>query len=158
MRKNRAVVPMNRRLSMPDAVLTPVEREVVKASAKKLSDYLHEMLVQDWRRKVATIRDVNTTIWRVLDEDLPEGPYTLDVFSTKAQPVYDHVHTTYGDNGESDHDSGLVPQCQQGARGEVGAQFDVNRIADDVVTGVRVDPSFAAHVSRQLQSTDDSKN
>lgn len=91
-------------LTQPDPVLTDEERETVKASAKALLEHLHEKLVQDWRRKVATTNDVNSTIRRVLDEGLPEGPYTLDIFTTKVQLVYDHVLTAYGDNGESAYD------------------------------------------------------
>ena len=59
-------------LTQPDPVLTAEERETVKASAKKLLAHLHEKLVQDWRRKVATTNDVNSTIRRVLDGE-PAG-------------------------------------------------------------------------------------
>lgn len=145
-------------LTEPDPVLTVEERETVKASAKTLLEHLHEKLVQDWRRKVATTHDVNSTIRHVLDEALPAGPYTLDVFSTKVQLVYDHVLTAYGDDGESAYDPGSELQRRRDVLGETGGHIDVNRIADDVVARIRVDPSFAAHVARQLQSTDDSKN
>ena len=63
-------------LTQPDPVLTDEERETVKASAKQLLAHLHEKLVQDWRRKVDVTNDVNSTIRRVLDEGLPEAPYT----------------------------------------------------------------------------------
>ena len=80
-------------LTQPDPVLTADEHETVKASAKSLLEHLHEKLVQDWRRKVATTNDVNSTIRRVFDEGLPEEPYTPDIFFTKVQLVFDHVLT-----------------------------------------------------------------
>ena len=88
-------------LTQPDPVLSEDERETVKASAKKLLEHLHEKLVQDWRRKVDVMNDVDSTIRRVLDQELPETPYTLDIFSSKVRLVFDHVLTAYGDDGES---------------------------------------------------------
>ena len=38
-------------LTKPEPVLTDDEREVVKASAKRLLAHLHDKLVLDWRRK-----------------------------------------------------------------------------------------------------------
>lgn len=88
-------------LTKPDPVLTTEERERVQASAKTLLEHLHEKLVQDWRRKVDVMNDVNSTIRRVLDSSLPETPYTIDIFREKVQLVYDHVLSAYGDDGES---------------------------------------------------------
>src|SRR5690606_16268357 len=87
-------------LTQPDPVLTADERETVKASARQLLKHLHDKLIQDWRTKVAATNDVNSTIRRVLDQGLPEAPYTLDVFTSKVQLVFDHVLTVYGDKGE----------------------------------------------------------
>ena len=44
--------------------------------------------------------DVDSTIRSVLDASLPD-PYTVEIFKTKVQLVYDHVLSAYGDNGES---------------------------------------------------------
>ena len=137
-------------LTQPDPVLTDEERETVKASAKKLLDHLHEKLVQDWRRKVATTNDINSTIRRVLDESLPETPYTVDIFHTKVQLVFDHVLTAYGDNGESAYDPRPDYQFPQGVKVEYTGPLDVNKIADDVVARIHADPEFAAHVAAQL--------
>ncbi len=41
-------------LTKPDPVLDEAQREVVKASAKRLLVHLHDKLVLDWRRKAAT--------------------------------------------------------------------------------------------------------
>ena len=88
-------------LTKPEPMLTDAERELVKASAKRLLAHLHDKLVLDWRRKAATTADVRTTIRDVLDADLPADPYPPDVFDTKVQAVFDHVITAYGDDGSS---------------------------------------------------------
>ena len=140
-------------LTQPDPVLTNEERETVKASAKELLAHLHEKLVQDWRRKVDVTNDVNSTIRRILDEGLPQEPYTPDIFTAKVQLVFDHVLTAYGDNGESAYDSRIDIQRPQGLDVELAGPLDVNQIADDVVARIHSDPDFAAQVARQLRGS-----
>ncbi|WP_457207198.1 type I restriction endonuclease subunit R [Nocardioides sp. P5_C9_2] len=138
-------------LTQPDPVLTGEERETVKASAKKLLEHLHDKLVQDWRRKVDVKNDVDSTIRRVLDQGLPETPYTVDIFTSKVQLVMDHVLTAYGDNGESAYDGRVDVQFPQDLPAEFSGPIDVNRIADDVVARIHADPDFARHVAEQLE-------
>jgi type I restriction enzyme R subunit len=139
-------------LTQPDPVLNDDERQRVKASAKKLLEHLHEKLVQDWRRKIDVMSDVNSTIRRVLDEVLPE-PYTVDIFQTKVQLVYDHELSAYGDNGESAYTPrGDFTHARDVAVERTG-HLDVNRIADDIVRRILADPKFAAQVAQQLQAT-----
>jgi type I restriction enzyme R subunit len=137
-------------LCQPDPVLTDEERETVKASAKTLLEHLHDKLVQDWRRKVATTNDVNSTIRRVLDEGLPEAPYTPDIFTAKVQLVFDHILTAYGDNGESAYEPRSDYQFPEDVKIERSGPLDVNKIADDVVARILADPAFAAQVAQQL--------
>lgn len=112
-------------------MLTDEERETVKASAKQLLSHLHEKLVQDWRRKVDVTKRRQSTIRRVLDEGLPQEPYTPDIFTV--QLVFDHVLTAHGDNGESAYDSRIDIQRPMGLDGELAGHLNVNQIADDVV-------------------------
>nr|WP_268952472.1 type I restriction endonuclease subunit R [Mycolicibacterium septicum] len=140
-------------LTQPDPVLTSEERETVKGSAKKLLEHLHEKLVQDWRRKVATTNDVNSTIRRVLDVSLPQTPYTVDIFSTKVQLVYDHILAAYGDNGESAYDTHPDYQIPD-VGGDFTGPIDVDKIADDVVARIHTDPVFATQVAAQLGAND----
>jgi type I restriction enzyme R subunit len=142
-------------LTQPDPVLTAEERESVKASAKTLLEHLHEKLVQDWRRKVATTNDVNSTIRRVLDQSLPETPYTVDIFQSKVQLVFDHVLTAYGDNGESAYESRPDLHPSRGVAVDFAGPIDVNQIADDVVARIHADPAFAADVAQQLLASTD---
>ncbi len=80
-------------LTKPEPVLTDDEREIVKESAKKLLEHLHEKLVLDWRRKAAATAGVRTTIKDVLDADLPADPYPPELFDAKVAAVFDHVLT-----------------------------------------------------------------
>lgn len=142
-------------LTQPDPVLTAGEREIVKASAKTLLEHLHEKLVQDWRRKVATTNNVNSTIRHVLDQSLPEKPYTVDIFQAKVQLVFDHVLAAYDDNGGSAYS----PRVDFSFLGtnvavEYDGPIDVNKIADDVVARIHADPQFAAYVAAQLDAVD----
>ncbi len=137
-------------LTQPDPVLNDDERQRVKASAKKLLEHLHEKLVQDWRRKVDVMNDVNSTIRRVLDEGLPD-PYTVELFQTKVQLVFDHVLTAYGDHGESAYTARMDVNYPEVMLGGYVGPIDVNKIADDVVARILADPAFAAQVAQQLQ-------
>jgi type I restriction enzyme R subunit len=130
----------------------------VRASAKSLLEHLHEKLVQDWRRKVDVTNDVDSTIRRVLDAGLPEAPYTPDIFNTKVQLVFDHVLTSYGDNGESVYDRPrLEPSFPADLSVGLDGPLDVEKIADDVVARIHADPTFAAHVAAQLRAGSDGK-
>jgi len=139
-------------LTKPDPVLTPVDLETVKRSAKKLLAHLHDKLVLDWRRKADASADVLVTIRRSLDEDLPADPYPPEVFDAKVQMVYDHVLAAYQDDGSSvfvetkpSHDLGpYVPIPAM--------KMDVDRISDAVVARIRTDPDFAARVAADLDA------
>ena len=139
-------------LTQPDPILTPDEETLVKTSARRLLDNLHEKLVQDWRRKVSATNDVNSTIRRVLDEGLPESPYTTDIFTKKVQLVFDHILSAYGDNGETAYDFRPDVAFPPEVPADISGPVDVNKIADDVVARIRVDPDFAAQVAHQLRT------
>jgi type I restriction enzyme R subunit len=134
-------------LTKPDPVLDDAQREVVKASAKRLLAHLHEKLVLDWRRKAATVASVRTEIRDVLDADLPADPYPPELFDAKVQAVFDHVVTAYGDDETSVYESVPSPVSGQTA---VAAPLDLAAIADEVVERIRVDAEFASLVAAQL--------
>src|SRR5699024_11824137 len=69
---------------------------------------------------------------RVLDQELPETPYTLDIFSSKVLLVFDHVLTAYGDDGESAYTPRIDfqwPAQSEEYDGPDGPR-DVDKIAD----------------------------
>lgn len=138
-------------LTKPDPVLTGEEREKVKASAKKLIEHLHDKLVQDWRLKVATTNEVNSTIRSILDEDLPHSPYTPDVFNAKVQLIFDHVLSAYEDRDTNAYTERPHYTRTVGTSVEYDGPLDVEKIAEDVVARILSDPQFAANVADHLQ-------
>jgi type I restriction enzyme R subunit len=127
-------------LTKPEPVLDDAEREIVKASAKRLLAHLHDKLVLDWRRKSATTAGVLAGIREVLDEDLPADPYPPVVFNAKVQAVFDHIVTAYD-----------TPASAATAIVGSGASAPtIISIADEVVERIRVDAEFASLVAAQL--------
>jgi type I restriction enzyme, R subunit len=138
-------------LTKPDPILDDTQRETVKASAKRLLTHLHDKLVLDWRRKAAATADVHTTIRDILDADLPDDPYPPDVFDAKAQAVFDHIVSAYGDDGSSVYrDSEDVAISTGGAGMAVLTSPDLDTITESVIERIRVDTEFASKVAEQL--------
>jgi type I restriction enzyme R subunit len=136
-------------LTKPDPVLDDTQRELVKASAKRLLAHLHDKLVLDWRRKAATMASVRTEIRDVLDADLPADPYPPELFDVKVQAVFDHVVTAYGDDDTSVYDDAPVTLAPTG-KGPDAAPLDLAAITDELVERIRVDAEFASLVAAQL--------
>jgi type I restriction enzyme R subunit len=141
-------------LTKPEPVLTDSEREIVKASAKRLLAHLHDKLVLDWRRKAATTADVRASIKRVLDADLPADPYPPVVFDAKVQAVFDHVATAYGDDGRSVYEGTTIAAPESGmviapstALVEV---VSTSALTEEVVEQLRHDAEFVALVAEKL--------
>jgi type I restriction enzyme R subunit len=89
-------------LTQPEPELNDEERALVKASAKRLLEHLHDKLVLDWRRKAAASAGVRTTIKEILDADLPVDPYPPEMFDAKVAAIFDHILTTAGSRVASD--------------------------------------------------------
>ncbi len=138
-------------LTKPDPVLTDAERELVKASAKRLLAHLHDKLVLDWRRRAAATADVRVTILDVIDEDLPENPYPPEVFDAKVQAVFDHVLTAYGDDGTTVYDPDHVEGEETlGAGVAVLHDQDLASMTEAVVERIRTDAEFASLIADQV--------
>jgi type I restriction enzyme R subunit len=138
-------------LTKPDPVLDDAQRVVVKASAKRLLAHLHDKLVLDWRRKAAATADVHTTIRDILDADLPDDPYPPEVFDAKAQAVFDHIVSAYGDEGSSVYrDDEGVAISSGGAGMAVLTPPDLETVTESVIERIRVDAEFASKVAEQL--------
>ena len=137
-------------LTKPDPILDDAERELVKASAKRLLAHLHDKLVLDWRRRAATTSEVRTTIRDVLDADLPADPYPPEVFDAKVQAVFDHILSAYGDDGSTvyggDHEAATTGR----AGTAVLTAPDLDAMTEGVVERIRVDAEFASKVAAQL--------
>lgn len=136
-------------LTKPVPVLTDEEREIVKASAKRLLTHLHEKLVLDWRRKATTAADVVVTIKAVLDQDLPADPYPPEMFDIKVQSIFDHVATVSGDDGTSVYEGDVVVTASPGGVATM-APPNLATMADEMVERIRTDATFASMVADQL--------
>jgi len=141
-------------LTKPEPVLTDSERDLVKASAKRLLTHLQDKLVLDWRRKAATTADVRASIRRILDADLPADPYPPEVFDAKVQAVFDHIATAYGDDGHSVYDGTVIspPGPRSAAPVTALSQGAVSAAAltEEVVEQLRHDAEFVALVADKL--------
>lgn len=88
-------------LAQPDANLTDVEQEQIKAIAKSLLDVLHrEKLVLDWRKKQQARAGVELAIRSSLQQ-LPLEKYPPRVVRARVQQVYQHVYDSYYGAGAS---------------------------------------------------------
>ena len=137
-------------LTKPEPILDDAQREIVRASAKRLLEHLHDKLVIDWRRKASTTADVRASIRTVLDEDLPADPYPPVVFDAKVQAVFDHIVSAYGDDGSSVYSGSVVGAPVGGAGVAVLDAPDLLTITDSVVARIRADAEFASLVAEQL--------
>ncbi len=136
-------------LTKPEPVLDDADREIVKASAKRLLTHLHDKLVLDWRRKVQTMAAVRTTILDVLDADLPADPYPPELFDAKVQAVFDHIVSAYGDDGSTVYTT-AESEVPPPAPVAVLTEPDVDVVTDDVIDRIRRDADFASKVAAQL--------
>ena len=88
-------------LTKPDMKLTKRESEKVKKTSKELLETLKEQkLVLDWRKRQQTRADVQVTIEKLLDAELPEK-YAPEIFTEKCLIVYQHVYDSYYGSGQS---------------------------------------------------------
>ncbi|WP_419926636.1 type I restriction endonuclease subunit R [Candidatus Poriferisocius sp.] len=87
-------------LTKPEPDLTRAQAIEVKGAAKKLLDHIADKLVLDWKRKQQTRSAVKTTVKDILDAELPDV-YERELFDRKVDAVFDHIYTSYHNNGES---------------------------------------------------------
>ncbi|MCY4271364.1 MAG: DUF3387 domain-containing protein [bacterium] len=90
-------------LTKPEPDLTRVQAVQVKNAAKKLLAHMADKLVLDWKRKQQTRSAVKVAIGTVLDNELPDA-YGPELFDRKVDAVYEHIYTSYHNNGESVYD------------------------------------------------------
>lgn len=158
-----------RQQAIASATRNPTRYELVERIEQLIDDYnagsvnideylrrlieLSQTLTEEEGRSVRegmTEEELDSTIRPVLDQELPETPYTLDIFSSKVRLVFDHVLTAYGDDGESAYTTTRADIYWPAPSIEYEGPLDVDRVADDVVARIHEDPVFAARVAAQL--------
>jgi type I restriction enzyme R subunit len=89
-------------LTKPELKLTQKERERVRNAAHDLMTKLKaEALVLDWRQRQQSRAAVKVTIEDVFDHELPDPPFSKDLFRQKCELVYQHVYDSYFGAGRS---------------------------------------------------------
>ncbi len=91
-------------LTKPEPDLTRAQAVQVKSAAKKLLDRIADELVLDWKRKQKTLSSVKLAISKTLDNELPDI-YESELFNRKVNAVFEHVYTSYHNNGTSIYDT-----------------------------------------------------
>lgn len=87
-------------LTKPEPDLTHAQAIEVRGAAKKLLDRITDELVLDWKRKRQTLSSVKVAIRKTLDNELPDV-YERELFDRKVDAVFEHIYTSYYNNGES---------------------------------------------------------
>ena len=91
-------------LTKPEPELTRAQAIEIKGAAKKLLDRIADELVLDWKHKQQTRSAVKTTVKDILDNELPDV-YGPELFNRKVDAIFEHIYTSYHNNGESVYSS-----------------------------------------------------
>ena len=87
-------------LTKPDPELTKAEARMVKGAARKLLKHVEDKLVLDWKKQQQTRSAVKVAVRKTLDHELPDV-YGPELFDRKVDAIFDHIYTSYHNNGES---------------------------------------------------------
>ncbi|MDW3219099.1 MAG: HsdR family type I site-specific deoxyribonuclease [Acidimicrobiales bacterium] len=132
-------------LTKPEPELTAAERTQVKLAAKHLLEAITDRLVLDWRRRARGKAAVQHVIGHTLNQELPDA-YGPELFDQKVQLVFDHVYSSFFDDGSSVYD--VEPEATTTAVAVMpDAPIDST---EGVVERVREDPDFAARLLEEL--------
>ena len=94
-------------LIKPAPELTDAELQTVRNAAKELLDQVEDKLVLDWKKKESSRAGVRVAIRSALDDGLPDA-YGPELFDDKRQLVYEHLYSSFGNDGESVYDEAPV--------------------------------------------------
>ncbi|MYG58567.1 MAG: type I restriction endonuclease subunit R [Acidimicrobiia bacterium] len=87
-------------LTKPEPELTKAEVRTVKGAARKLLRHVENKLVLDWKKQQQTRSAVKVAVRKTLDDELPDI-YGPELFDRKVDAIFDHIYTSYHNNGES---------------------------------------------------------
>ena len=91
-------------LTTPAPELSETELRKVRNAAKDLLDQVEDKLVLDWKKKESSRAGVRVVIRSVLDDGLPDA-YGPEIFDNKRQAIYEHLYSSFGNEGESVYDN-----------------------------------------------------
>ena len=126
-------------LTKPEPDLTKAEAITVRSAAKKLLEHVEDKLVLDWKRRQQTRSAVRVAIGTVLDAELPEV-YGPELFDQKVDAIFDHIYTSYFDNGESVYD--LADAGARSLPAVATLPSTAEQVDDGLLSAVRSDPAL----------------
>ena len=126
-------------LTKPEPELTHAEATKVKGAAKKLLEHISDKLVLDWKRRQQTRSAMRVAVLDVLNDELPDT-YGPELFNRKVDAVFDHIYTSYFDNGTSVYDT---PEAATGAA-VATLPTTVEEVDNDLLAQARSDPELFA--------------
>jgi len=130
-------------LTKPEPELTAAEAKAVKGAAKKLLEHIEDKLVLDWRRRQQTRAAVRVSVRTVLDDELPVV-YGPELFDQKVDAIFDHIYTSYYDNGDTVYDIPAPVPARDTAVATLPTVAE--EVSDDLLVRVTSDPELCARL------------
>ncbi|WP_420443048.1 HsdR family type I site-specific deoxyribonuclease [Candidatus Poriferisodalis sp.] len=138
-------------LTKPEPELTEAEARRVKGAARRLLEHVEDKLVLDWKKQQQTRSAVKVAISDVLDDELPEV-YDPELFKTKVGSVFDHIYTSYFDEGGSVYEA---PEAKIRSTAAVATlPATAEDIGDELLELAAVDPEIRARLMEKLLGAD----
>ena len=138
-------------LTKPEPELSEAQARKVKGAARKLLKHVEDKLVLDWKKQQQTRSVVKVTIRDVLDDELPEV-YGPELFDTKVGTVFDHIFTSYFDEGGSVYELSEAEVRPSVAVATLPATAE--DVSDELLELARLNPEIQARLMEQLLGAD----
>ena len=138
-------------LTKPEPELTEAEARKVKGAARKLLQHVEDKLVLDWKKLQQTRSAVRVTIKRVLDDELPDV-YDLELLETKTGSIFDHISTSYFNDGRSVYDAADAEARAGTAVATLPAAAE--EVSDELLAIAAANPDLRARLMEKLLGTD----
>ena len=137
-------------LTKPEPELTEAEARRVKGAARRLLEHVEDKLVLDWKKQQQTRSAVEVAIKRVLDDQLPDV-YGPELFDTKVSSVFDHIYTSYFDEGGSVYEA---PEAEVRSTTAVATlPATAEDVSDELLQLAAIDPDIRARLMEKLLGT-----
>ena len=138
-------------LTKPEPELSEAQARKVKGAARKLLKHVEDKLVLDWKKQQQTRSAVKVAISDVLDHELPEV-YGPELFDTKVGTVFDHIFTSYFDEGGSVYELSEAEVRPSVSVATLPATAE--DVSDELLELARLNPEIQARLMEQLLGAD----
>ena len=138
-------------LTEPEPELGEAQARKVKGAARKLLKHVEDKLVLDWKKQQQTRSAVKVAISDVLDDELPEV-YGPELFDTKVGTVFDHIFTSYFDEGGNVYELSEAEVRPSVAVATLPATAE--DVSDELLKLARLNPELQARLMEKLLGAD----